>query len=299
VPALTHPLPPACLPHASLPSLLPATGSTLNHWPFPWKHLPEAYCYLLTHCGTPCVFYDHFYFDEGGWGLGGSLVDWLVGWLAGLLAGWQGGTVGEQASDAVPGYLLPAPPLMLHLTCERLVSPTCACCACCATSDLACHAVPCHATPRCAAGLRKHILELLKIRKRFGIHAKSEVGACWCFCLVAGAACELWQYRRHSPCLRHSVPCLRCPLVSSPPPQTAPRPPAALCPLFGCCCSQVAVRKAYGEMYAAVIDKKIAMKIGPADWRWVPAGHSVLCCRYRAWQAGCSLQRTLLLGCWE
>ncbi|PSC74900.1 glycoside hydrolase [Micractinium conductrix] len=91
------------------------TGSTLNHWPFPWKHLPEAYCYLLTHCGTPCVFYDHFYFDEG---------------------------------------------------------------------------------------LRKHILELLRIRKKYGIHAKSEVN----------------------------------------------------------------VRKAYGELYAAVIEKKVAMKIGPADW---------------------------------
>jgi len=30
---------------------------------------------------------------------------------------------------------------------------------------------------------------------------------------------------------------------------------------------QVAVRKAYNELYAAVIDKKVAMKIGPADWR--------------------------------
>lgn len=91
------------------------TGSTLNHWPFPWKHLPEAYCYLLTHCGTPCVFYDHLYFDEG---------------------------------------------------------------------------------------LRRHVLELVGIRKKYGIHAKSEVS----------------------------------------------------------------IRKAYGELYAAVIDKKVAMKIGPADW---------------------------------
>ncbi|KAL3150549.1 Alpha-amylase [Trebouxia sp. C0010 RCD-2024] len=36
------------------------TGSTLNHWPFPWNHLGEAHAYQLTHCGTPCVFYDHF-----------------------------------------------------------------------------------------------------------------------------------------------------------------------------------------------------------------------------------------------
>ncbi len=37
-----------------------ATGSTLNHWPFPSRHLGEAYAYLLTHPGTPCIFYDHF-----------------------------------------------------------------------------------------------------------------------------------------------------------------------------------------------------------------------------------------------
>ena len=51
--------------HAPSPRLPAPAGSTLNHWPFPWKHLGEAYAYLLTHCGTPCVFYDHFYFDEG------------------------------------------------------------------------------------------------------------------------------------------------------------------------------------------------------------------------------------------
>lgn len=90
------------------------TGSTLNHWPFPYKHLPEGYCYMLTHCGTPCVFYDHF-FDPN---------------------------------------------------------------------------------------LKKNILELLTVRKKHGINAKSEV----------------------------------------------------------------AIRKAYNELYAAVIDKKVAMKIGPGDW---------------------------------
>lgn len=37
------------------------TGSTLNHWPFPHHHLSQGYAYILTHPGTPCVFYDHYY----------------------------------------------------------------------------------------------------------------------------------------------------------------------------------------------------------------------------------------------
>ena len=37
-----------------------AAGSTLNHWPFPARHLHEGYAYLLTHPGTPCVFWDHW-----------------------------------------------------------------------------------------------------------------------------------------------------------------------------------------------------------------------------------------------
>jgi hypothetical protein len=41
------------------------TGSTLNHWPFPSHRLQEGYAYILTHPGTPCVFYDHLY-QEGG-----------------------------------------------------------------------------------------------------------------------------------------------------------------------------------------------------------------------------------------
>jgi alpha-amylase len=36
------------------------TGSTLNHWPFPHAHLGAGYAYILTHPGTPCVFYDHW-----------------------------------------------------------------------------------------------------------------------------------------------------------------------------------------------------------------------------------------------
>ena len=45
------------------------TGSTLNHWPFPWNHLHEGYAYILTHPGTPTIFYDHFFAD----GLGDAI----------------------------------------------------------------------------------------------------------------------------------------------------------------------------------------------------------------------------------
>jgi len=40
------------------------TGSTLQHWPFPTERLPEGYAYILTHPGTPTVFYDHW--KDGG-----------------------------------------------------------------------------------------------------------------------------------------------------------------------------------------------------------------------------------------
>jgi len=36
------------------------TGSTLNHWPFPSEHIQEGYAYLLTHPGTPTIFFDHW-----------------------------------------------------------------------------------------------------------------------------------------------------------------------------------------------------------------------------------------------
>lgn len=50
-------------------------GSTLNHWPFPWNHLHEGYAYILTHPGTPCVFYDHYWQQHGQ--LGNSIQDLL------------------------------------------------------------------------------------------------------------------------------------------------------------------------------------------------------------------------------
>ncbi|XP_076934755.1 putative alpha-amylase 2 [Bidens hawaiensis] len=37
------------------------TGSTQGHWPFPSSHVMEGYAYILTHPGTPSIFYDHFY----------------------------------------------------------------------------------------------------------------------------------------------------------------------------------------------------------------------------------------------
>ncbi|MEW5305901.1 MAG: hypothetical protein WDW36_008413 [Sanguina aurantia] len=42
------------------------TGSTLQHWPFPADNLPEGYAYILTHPGTPTVFYDHFWEEKNG-----------------------------------------------------------------------------------------------------------------------------------------------------------------------------------------------------------------------------------------
>ena len=36
------------------------TGSTLQHWPFPSSKILQGYCYILTHPGTPTVFYDHW-----------------------------------------------------------------------------------------------------------------------------------------------------------------------------------------------------------------------------------------------
>ncbi|KAK7295450.1 hypothetical protein RJT34_18359 [Clitoria ternatea] len=37
------------------------TGSTQGHWPFPRYKLMQGYAYILTHPGTPVIFYDHFY----------------------------------------------------------------------------------------------------------------------------------------------------------------------------------------------------------------------------------------------
>jgi alpha-amylase len=37
------------------------TGSTQGHWRFPYHGLEQGYCYILTHPGTPTVFYDHLH----------------------------------------------------------------------------------------------------------------------------------------------------------------------------------------------------------------------------------------------
>ncbi|KAF7830625.1 alpha-amylase [Senna tora] len=36
------------------------TGSTQNQWPFPSDKVIQGYAYILTHPGTPSIFYDHF-----------------------------------------------------------------------------------------------------------------------------------------------------------------------------------------------------------------------------------------------
>ena len=58
-----------CIDDTGTPSELYAqirhliAGSTLNHWPFPAEHLHAGYCYIITHPGSPCIFYDHFVAD--------------------------------------------------------------------------------------------------------------------------------------------------------------------------------------------------------------------------------------------
>eukprot|EP00271_Cylindrocystis_brebissonii_P013283 TRINITY_DN329_c0_g1_i1.p1 TRINITY_DN329_c0_g1~~TRINITY_DN329_c0_g1_i1.p1 ORF type:complete len:1017 (-),score=248.45 TRINITY_DN329_c0_g1_i1:535-3585(-) len=47
------------------------TGSTQGHWPFPRDKVLQGYAYILTHPGTPVVFYDHFY----DWGLHDQIAD--------------------------------------------------------------------------------------------------------------------------------------------------------------------------------------------------------------------------------
>ncbi len=49
-------------------------GSTLNHWPFPEDHLHAGYCYIITHPGSPCIFYDHFIAE----GLGQSIRELIT-----------------------------------------------------------------------------------------------------------------------------------------------------------------------------------------------------------------------------
>ncbi|KAL8518790.1 hypothetical protein ACS0TY_009955 [Phlomoides rotata] len=39
------------------------TGSTQGHWRFPGGKEMQGYAYILTHCGTPSLFYDHIFFE--------------------------------------------------------------------------------------------------------------------------------------------------------------------------------------------------------------------------------------------
>lgn len=62
----SSPPPPHHPPHRP-PSLLlilstpPFAGSTQGHWRFPEHGIEQGYAYILTHPGTPCVFYDHLH----------------------------------------------------------------------------------------------------------------------------------------------------------------------------------------------------------------------------------------------
>eukprot|EP00271_Cylindrocystis_brebissonii_P013285 TRINITY_DN329_c0_g2_i1.p1 TRINITY_DN329_c0_g2~~TRINITY_DN329_c0_g2_i1.p1 ORF type:complete len:1058 (-),score=276.27 TRINITY_DN329_c0_g2_i1:758-3931(-) len=50
------------------------TGSTQGHWPFPRDKIMQGYAYILTHPGTPVVFYDHLY----DWGLHDQIKELLL-----------------------------------------------------------------------------------------------------------------------------------------------------------------------------------------------------------------------------
>lgn len=43
------------------------TGSTLNHWPFPSRHLPEGYAYILTHPGEALCSFSPCMYEIVGW----------------------------------------------------------------------------------------------------------------------------------------------------------------------------------------------------------------------------------------
>ena len=48
--------------HAMLPDTLASgivQGSTQGHWRFPSNGVEQGYVYLMTHPGTPSLFYDH------------------------------------------------------------------------------------------------------------------------------------------------------------------------------------------------------------------------------------------------
>jgi alpha-amylase len=40
------------------------TGSTQRHWPFPRLKKIEGYAYIMTHPGTPTVFWEHMFEDS-------------------------------------------------------------------------------------------------------------------------------------------------------------------------------------------------------------------------------------------
>ena len=60
--------------HSPLPAPAPsAQGSSQGHWRFPHHAVEQGYAYILTHPGTPCVFWDHLLVRGRGGGGGGRL----------------------------------------------------------------------------------------------------------------------------------------------------------------------------------------------------------------------------------
>lgn len=43
-----------------MPVMPPLQGSTQGHWRFPGKRVEAGHAYIMTHPGTPCIFWDHW-----------------------------------------------------------------------------------------------------------------------------------------------------------------------------------------------------------------------------------------------
>lgn len=109
---------PALQPLASLLTRLPhpaaslLQGSSQGHWRFPHHAIEQGYAYILTHPGTPCVFWDHLLVRT-------RAQAGLVGWWAGLhrlvWASWASlqaafGVARQPVGCLMHPALLPLPP---------------------------------------------------------------------------------------------------------------------------------------------------------------------------------------------
>jgi Alpha-amylase C-terminal beta-sheet domain len=105
--------------------------------------------------------------------------------------------------------------------------------------------------------LRAAILDLIQLRRRAGLHCRSQVPMC--LCCAAACSCQARQSDRVSvsTSVRHaSNHRARGTLV--------PMLPDA--PTSHVCCAQVKIVEADDSLYAATIDDVVAMKLGPRSW---------------------------------